>query len=64
MYIISQFEKHIWICAFMAVGAKHGGITVGEVEKVHNVEVRELIEELAAAVNQVVTNTYEYYYTV
>ena len=32
-------QKHIWICAFMAVGAKHL-CTVGEVEKNHNAEVR------------------------
>ncbi len=28
----SMLEKLIWICAFMLVGARHGGCTVGEVE--------------------------------
>lgn len=47
-YKISMFEKHIWICAFMAVGAQHG-CTVGEVESKHNEEVKALIDELANA---------------
>lgn len=45
---ISMLEKHIWICAFMAVGSKHG-CTVGEVEKEHSEEIRAVIAELAAA---------------
>lgn len=48
-WTVAMLEKHIWICAFMAVGAKHGNVTVGEVEKVHNTEVRSLITELAYA---------------
>lgn len=28
----SMLEKLVWICAFMLVGARHGGCTVGEVE--------------------------------
>ena len=35
--------------AFMLVGAKHGGITVGEVESAHTAEVAALITELTAA---------------
>jgi hypothetical protein len=35
--------------AFMLVGAKHGGITVGEVESKHTAEVDALIIELASA---------------
>ena len=31
----SMFEKLIWICAFMAVGAAHPGVTVGDVESTH-----------------------------
>ena len=27
-----MLEKLVWICAFMLVGARHGGCTVGEVE--------------------------------
>ena len=42
----SMFEKLIWICAFMAVGAAHPGATVGDVESTHRAEVVELIEEL------------------
>ena len=33
----------------MLVGAKHGGITVGEVEAAHTAEVDALISELSAA---------------
>ncbi len=35
----SMLEKLIWICAFMLVGARHGGCTVGEVEAQHREEV-------------------------
>jgi hypothetical protein len=45
----SMLEKLIWICAFMLVGARHGGCTVGEVEAVHGTEVRSLIRELVEA---------------
>mmetsp|Transcript_22898 Transcript_22898/g.38331 ORF Transcript_22898/g.38331 Transcript_22898/m.38331 type:complete len:291 (+) Transcript_22898:22-894(+) len=44
-FTTAMLEKHIWICAFMAVGAKHG-CTVGEVESKYNDEVRALIREL------------------
>ena len=33
----------------MLVGAKHGGVTVGEVEAAHSAEVEALISELGAA---------------
>jgi predicted transporter len=49
---VYQLEKHIWICAFMAVGVKYG-TTVGEVESKHNKEVRALIDELASAATMV-----------
>ena len=49
---VKMLEKHIWICAFMAIGAKHK-CTVGDVEKIHNAEVRALIDELAGAITQV-----------
>ncbi|CAM6087318.1 unnamed protein product [Calypogeia fissa] len=42
-------EKLIWISAFMLVGARHPGATVGAVEKEHRDEVVGLIKELAAA---------------
>mmetsp|Transcript_5492 Transcript_5492/g.7601 ORF Transcript_5492/g.7601 Transcript_5492/m.7601 type:complete len:385 (-) Transcript_5492:237-1391(-) len=42
---IAMLEKHIWICAFMAVGSKYK-CTVGEVEANHNQEVRAVIAEL------------------
>lgn len=42
----SMFEKLIWISAFMLVGARHGGCTVGEVESTYKSEVKTLIEEL------------------
>ncbi|GJP50843.1 hypothetical protein CLOM_g10000 [Closterium sp. NIES-68] len=44
-----QLEKLIWICAFMLVGARNGGVTVGEVEREHREAVALLINELAAA---------------
>ena len=44
----SMFEKLIWICAFMGVGAAHPGATVGDVESAHKEEVEALIAELVA----------------
>ncbi|KAL3375118.1 hypothetical protein AABB24_006559 [Solanum stoloniferum] len=44
-----MLEKLIWICAFMLVGARHPGATVGAVEKEYRSEVSKLIAELAAA---------------
>lgn len=35
----SMLEKLIWICAIMVVGARHGNISVGEVESQHTQEV-------------------------
>lgn len=34
-----MLEKLIWICAFMLVGARHPGATVGVVEKEYRSEV-------------------------
>ena len=31
-FTCSMLEKLVWISAFMLVGARHGGCTVGEVE--------------------------------
>ncbi len=45
---IAMLEKHIWICAFMAVGSQYEECTVGDVESTHNKEIREVISELAA----------------
>ncbi|GAV91700.1 hypothetical protein CFOL_v3_35090 [Cephalotus follicularis] len=44
-----MLEKLIWICAFMLVGARHPGATVGAVEKEFRSEVSCLIAELASA---------------
>lgn len=44
-----MLEKLIWISAFMLVGARHPGATVGIVEKEYRSEVSSLIAELAAA---------------
>lgn len=44
-----MLEKLIWICAFMLVGARHPGSSVGTVEKEYNNEVVALIKELADA---------------
>ena len=48
-YTKPMLEKHIWICAYMMVGALHGGISVGEVGEKHAEQLRMLVEELAAA---------------
>ena len=37
-----MLEKLIWISAFMLVGARHPGATVGAVEKEYRSEVRSL----------------------
>ncbi len=52
-WTVAMFEKLIWISAFMIVGTKHGGCTVGEVENKHKSEVNEIISELANAVTMV-----------
>ncbi|EMS53595.1 hypothetical protein TRIUR3_04335 [Triticum urartu] len=44
-----MLEKLIWISAFMLVGARHPGATVGAVEKEYRSEVSNLIAELASA---------------
>eukprot|EP00262_Sarcandra_glabra_P017562 TRINITY_DN604_c2_g1_i2.p1 TRINITY_DN604_c2_g1~~TRINITY_DN604_c2_g1_i2.p1 ORF type:complete len:281 (+),score=54.78 TRINITY_DN604_c2_g1_i2:36-845(+) len=44
-----MLEKLIWIAAFMLVGARHPGATVGVVEKDYRSEVASLISELASA---------------
>lgn len=44
-----MLEKLIWISAFMLVGARHPGATVGVVEKDFQSEVCSLIAELASA---------------
>ncbi|XP_015570884.2 uncharacterized protein LOC8280278 [Ricinus communis] len=44
-----MLEKLIWIAAFMLVGARHPGATVGAVEKEYRSEVSSLIAELASA---------------
>uniref|UniRef100_A0A0D9X614 Uncharacterized protein n=1 Tax=Leersia perrieri TaxID=77586 RepID=A0A0D9X614_9ORYZ len=44
-----MLEKLIWISAFMLVGARHPGATVGMVEKEYRSEVASLIAELASA---------------
>lgn len=44
-----MLEKLIWISAFMLVGARHPGATVGAVEKEYRSEVASLIAELASA---------------
>lgn len=44
-----MLEKLIWISAFMLVGARHPGATVGVVEKEFRSEVESLIKELTSA---------------
>ncbi|KAK7349087.1 hypothetical protein VNO77_06168 [Canavalia gladiata] len=44
-----MLEKLIWICSVMLVGARHGGVSVGVVEKEFRFELSSLITELASA---------------
>ncbi|XP_050234657.1 uncharacterized protein LOC126682920 isoform X1 [Mercurialis annua] len=44
-----MLEKLVWIAAFMLVGARHPGATVGIVEKEYRSEASSLIAELASA---------------
>ncbi|KAK4267674.1 hypothetical protein QN277_024426 [Acacia crassicarpa] len=44
-----MLEKLIWICSFMLVGTRNGGVSVGVVEKEFTSDVSKLIEELALA---------------
>ncbi|XP_058734353.1 uncharacterized protein LOC131606089 [Vicia villosa] len=44
-----MLEKLIWICSVMLVGARHGGVSVGIVEKEFRSELCSLITELASA---------------
>ncbi|KAL4328452.1 hypothetical protein AHAS_Ahas13G0201500 [Arachis hypogaea] len=44
-----MLEKLIWICSVMLVGARHGGISVGVVEKEFRSEFSSLVAELASA---------------
>jgi len=48
-YSAAMLEKHVWICAFMLVGALNGGVTVGAVESDHAAQLRALVDELCAA---------------
>ena len=45
-FTIAMLEKHVWICAFMLVGASHGGCTVGEVESTYTKEFEALASEM------------------
>lgn len=48
-YTSAMLEKHVWICAFMMVGALNGGVTVGDVESKHAEQLQALVAELCAA---------------
>ena len=45
---VAMLEKHVWICAFMLVGATHG-CSVGDVEQKHAAEFDALAAELLDA---------------
>ena len=47
-FTVAMLEKHVWICAFMLVGATHG-CTVGEVESTHAAEFDKLATEMMTA---------------
>ena len=48
-FVRAMLEKHVWISAFMLVGAANGGVTVGDVEQHHRQQLGELVEELVLA---------------
>lgn len=48
-FLDAMLQKLVWICAFMLVGVRHGGCSIGEVESAHAGEVGALIRELLAA---------------
>jgi hypothetical protein len=48
-YAAAMLEKHVWICAFMMVGALNGGVTVGEVCDEHAAQLESLVAELCAS---------------
>lgn len=50
----SMLEKHIWLCAFMAVGSKYK-CSVGDVISKHETEIRNLISELSKAASKAAT---------
>jgi len=50
-YDVRMYEKLIWICSFMVVGASHGGCTVGEVCSSHRGQLADIIDELAGVVS-------------
>lgn len=47
-FAVAMLEKHVWICAFMLVGATHG-CSVGDVERKHAAEFDALAAELLDA---------------
>ena len=47
-FAVAMLEKHVWICAFMLVGATHG-CSVGDVEQKHAAEFDALAAELLDA---------------
>lgn len=49
----SMYEKLIWICAMMLVGAQHEGAKVGDVATTYKDEVVALIEELMSGLSGV-----------
>ncbi|KAG5088177.1 hypothetical protein JHK86_000789 [Glycine max] len=54
-----MLEKLIWICSVMLVGARHGGVSVGVVEKEFRTELSSLITELASTATNEKRLTFE-----
>ncbi|KAG5098569.1 hypothetical protein JHK82_048423 [Glycine max] len=54
-----MLEKLIWICSVMLVGAPHGGVSVGVVDKEFRTELSSLITELALATSSEKGLTFE-----
>ncbi|KAG5000932.1 hypothetical protein AAZX31_08G217500 [Glycine max] len=54
-----MLEKLIWICSVMLVGARHGGVSVGVVDKEFRTELSSLITELASAASSEKGLTFE-----
>ncbi|KHN38064.1 hypothetical protein glysoja_007106 [Glycine soja] len=54
-----MLEKLIWICSVMLVGARHGGVSVGVVDKEFRTELSNLITELASTASSEKGLTFE-----
>lgn len=48
----SMFEKLMWISAFMLLGVEHGGVSVGDVERLHSDQLVQMVKEMMAGISE------------